>query len=484
MAMKQHSAFVIAAALSVTAAVVLAQSPAQAALARGKALWDQRLANSAVASLETAAKEPSTAAEAHEALGRIYTFKGWQQESAFPGWHDEPTFRERAIAELKASVKADPNRASAQEALKTAEGFAAAENVDPAPPRPEIKALDAALQAAATPAAIAAAVDARAKAQADPAPYFTGAQLLIDRGDYNKAITLAERGAAVSDRFVDENLSAYQMSGKSQGSKTRGHATAVDLVGWAQFMNKNYAAAAEKLGEAERLSQGQDFVNQFHMGELARAQNVPARAKDHYLDALSLAGGPAPLRQKAKETLASMQAGGEGSGGVDAWLEKELARRRDDRKAAMLKSLVDRPLPKLALTTVDGKPFDASTLRGKVVLLDFFASWCGICRAELPQLKTAYAKYQNDPKVAFILVSIDEDDKRLQRYLTEMKFPFPVARLDAAQAEKAMGFDNVPQTFYVDAGGVVRYQLNGSESHGDSVGRVGWYIDQLKQSTK
>src|SRR4249920_2481823 len=123
MAMKQHSAFVIAAALSVTAAVVLAQSPAQAALARGKALWDQRLANSAVASLETAAREPSTAAEAHEALGRIYTFKGWQQESAFPGWHDEPSFRERAIAELRASVKADPNRASAQEALKIAEGF-------------------------------------------------------------------------------------------------------------------------------------------------------------------------------------------------------------------------------------------------------------------------------------------------------------------------------------------------------------------------
>ena len=475
MAMKQHSAFVIAAALSVTAAVVLAQSPAQAALARGKALWDQRLANSAVASLETAAREPSTAAEAHEALGRIYTFKGWQQESAFPGWHDEPSFRERAIAELRASVKADPNRASAQDALKIAEGFAAAEKV---------KALDAALQAAATPAVIAAAVDARAKAQADPAPYFTGAQLLIDRGDYGKAIALAEQGAAVSDRFVDENLSAYQMSGKSQGSKTRGHATAADLVGWAQFMNKNYAAAAEKLGEAERLSQGQDFVNQFHMGELARAQNEPARAKDHYLDALSLAGGPAPLRQKAKETLASMQAGGEGSGGVDAWLETELTRRRDDRKAAMLKSLVDRPLPKLALTTVDGKPFDASTLRGKVVLLDFFASWCGICRAELPQLKTAYAKYQNDPKVAFILVSIDEDDKRLQRYLTEMKFPFPVARLDAAQAEKTMGFDNVPQTFYVDAGGVVRYQLNGSESHGDSVGRVAWYIDQVKQLTR
>ena len=102
----------------------------------------------------------------------------------------------------------------------------------------------------------------------------------------------------------------------------------------------------------------------------------------------------------------------------------------------------------------------------------------------MPHLKASYAKYQNDPGVAFLLVSIDDDDKRLQRYLSEMKFPFPVARLKAEQAEAAMGFDNVPATFYVDAADVVRYSLNGSESHGDSPTRVSWFIDQLKQPGK
>jgi hypothetical protein len=99
----------------------------------------------------------------------------------------------------------------------------------------------------------------------------------------------------------------------------------------------------------------------------------------------------------------------------------------------------------------------------------------------LPHLKTAYSNYLNDPAVAFLLVSIDEDEKRLQRYLNEAKFPFPVARLDMERAERLMGFNNVPSTFYVDRDGIVRYQVTGAESHGDSPSRVSWYIDQLKK---
>jgi len=81
--------------------------------------------------------------------------------------------------------------------------------------------------------------------------------------------------------------------------------------------------------------------------------------------------------------------------------------------------------------------------------------------------------------VAYLLVSIDEDTKRLTRYLNEAKFPFPVARIDATEAQKAMGFDNTPSTFYVDRAGIVRYQLTGGEPHGDSPTRVSWFIDQL-----
>src|SRR5262245_13837402 len=124
------AAFTLAAAV----AAVSAQTPAREQLARGRALWDQRLSKSAITALVAASRDRATAGEAHEVLGRIYTFKGWQQEAVFPGWHDEPSYRERALAELKAAVAADPARASAQDALRVAESFAAAEKVDPAPP--------------------------------------------------------------------------------------------------------------------------------------------------------------------------------------------------------------------------------------------------------------------------------------------------------------------------------------------------------------
>ena len=98
----------------------------------------------------------------------------------------------------------------------------------------------------------------------------------------------------------------------------------------------------------------------------------------------------------------------------------------------------------------------------------------------MPHLKASFAKYQSDPKVAFVLVSIDEDMKRLNRYLNEMKFPFPVVRLSSDDAQKLMGLDNTPSTFYIGSDGIVRYMVVGGESHGDSPQRVSWYIDQLK----
>lgn len=100
----------------------------------------------------------------------------------------------------------------------------------------------------------------------------------------------------------------------------------------------------------------------------------------------------------------------------------------------------------------------------------------------MPLIQKAYEKYQGDPKVRFILVSMDDDPARLERYVAERKFAMPVARYTRAEAARRFNVHDTPTTFYVDAKGTIRYQVVGVEPHGDAVDRVTWYIEQLKAS--
>ena len=80
-----------------------------------------------------------------------------------------------------------------------------------------------------------------------------------------------------------------------------------------------------------------------------------------------------------------------------------------------------------------------------------------------------------------MLVSLDDDPARLERYLAERKFAMPVLRMTRTAAAAALNVLDTPTTFYVDAGGTIRYEVKGLEPHGDAVARVAWYIEQLKK---
>ena len=82
----------------------------------------------------------------------------------------------------------------------------------------------------------------------------------------------------------------------------------------------------------------------------------------------------------------------------------------------------------------------------------------------------------------FVLVSIDDDPARLEKYVAERKFAMPVARYGSAQATQKFNVVDTPTTFYVDANGTIQYQVVGTEPHGDAVDRVTWYIEKLKGS--
>ena len=98
----------------------------------------------------------------------------------------------------------------------------------------------------------------------------------------------------------------------------------------------------------------------------------------------------------------------------------------------------------------------------------------------MPLIQKAYEKYQGLPGVKFILVSIDDDPSRLEKYVAERKFAMPVLRSNSEQAAKLFNVHDTPTTFYVDKSGTIQYQVTGIEPHGDAVDRVSWYIENLR----
>jgi thiol-disulfide isomerase/thioredoxin len=337
----------------------------------------------------------------------------------------------------------------------------------------------------ASPAAeLVPTIEARLALRPDPLAYAAAVNLLTIRGvALDRARALAEAGLAAGDRFITENEPSYKLGGKVQNSRDRNRAQFTDLIGWTAFLQGDLATAGDTLDEASRYVNGNDFVNQIHRARLAEARKDPDTARERYYEALSLESPPPlqPMRDAAQASLAAIYAA-DGTPAADATasIARELDRRRDERRRALLSSAVGKALPALPTTDLKGAPASLASRPGQVILLNFFAAWCGACRQEIPMIQQAYERYKDDPAVRFVLISLDDDPKRLDRYVAERKFQMPVLRMTREEAAAALDVQDTPWTFYVDAAGTIRYEVRGLEPHGDAVARISWYLDRLK----
>lgn len=119
---------------------------------------------------------------------------------------------------------------------------------------------------------------------------------------------------------------------------------------------------------------------------------------------------------------------------------------------------VNVPAPKFSITASDGSLINADGLRGRVVVLDFWATWCQACRRELPELDKLYRRYERDSRVSFWAVDVlseDETVEKAKEFIARNRYAQPVAFVNDKSA-KVLGIDGLPRLMVLDESGRVR----------------------------
>jgi len=109
--------------------------------------------------------------------------------------------------------------------------------------------------------------------------------------------------------------------------------------------------------------------------------------------------------------------------------------------------------PNFALKTYDGKTVELKKLEGKVVVVNFWATWCPPCRAEIPGMVEVYGKYKSKG-LEIVGVSLDRGGwNQVKPFVQKMNIPYPVVMDDGKLLDQYGGIDAIPTTFIVDRKG-------------------------------
>lgn len=114
----------------------------------------------------------------------------------------------------------------------------------------------------------------------------------------------------------------------------------------------------------------------------------------------------------------------------------------------------------VSFVKLDGSKVDLGALKGKTVVLNFWATWCPPCIKEMPSLQAFYNKYQGDSNVEFLVIEVDNKPDLAQRFIDNNKFTFPVYSPAGPVPSEYLG-DSIPTTVVLDKTGKVVYRHEG-----------------------
>ena len=122
-------------------------------------------------------------------------------------------------------------------------------------------------------------------------------------------------------------------------------------------------------------------------------------------------------------------------------------------------------LPTLTFKDSNSREVSIASLKGKVLLVNFWATWCPPCRAEMPSIETLYQKFKGNDQVAFLMVDVDGNYKTAKKFMDKKNYSLPVFTPASSIRESLMS-GSIPTTLIINKKGELVYRHEGAADFG------------------
>ncbi|MGI9035085.1 MAG: redoxin domain-containing protein, partial [Pyrinomonadaceae bacterium] len=311
--------------------------------------------------------------------------------------------------------------------------------------------------------------------------YLDSALALVKRGLFADAERIVKDSFAANEKYIDIQFSPEKPKSR-QAALDEANANSHSTLVYIYFKMGKLNEVEDELTQAARLSD-KDATTLYRLGQVYEAKTDFDKAEENYIKGFLASSWNDNPNTKAIKELYEKRNGN--SEGFDAYFDKYRKQESVLRKARILaeRNADPKDAATFSLKTIDDKTISFADLKGKIIVINVWGTWCSPCVAEMPQLQQLYKKYQNDKDVAIITMDTNDELETVKKFIADKKYEFPVL-LGDSYTGNIMSNGNIvfPTTLFVDKQGKIAFTKTGSSDN--LFDEFGWRIEALKADKK